>query len=81
MDVVAIVEAVRGACRDAREPVDEQTLLIALLTDEDSTARTMLRRLKVAPELVIQRLRAPSAQSQASAESGEAPDSLAVRPS
>ncbi|MFB7996565.1 CHAT domain-containing protein [Streptomyces sp. NPDC056002] len=56
---------VQEACREAREPVDEQTLLIAMLTDEDSTARTMLRRLGVAPELVIQSLQAspPTAPS------------------
>ncbi|MFF2508023.1 CHAT domain-containing protein [Streptomyces sp. NPDC058067] len=51
---------VQEVCRDAQEPVGEQELLIALLTDEDSTARTMLRRLGVAPELVIQSLQAPS---------------------
>ncbi|MEU6662291.1 CHAT domain-containing protein [Streptomyces sp. NPDC046821] len=48
---------VQEVCREAQEPVGERELLIAMLTDEDSTARTMLRRLGVAPELVIQSLR------------------------
>ncbi|MGW2080562.1 CHAT domain-containing protein [Streptomyces sp. NPDC001939] len=74
---------VQEACRGAQEPVDEQTLLIAMLTDEDSTARTMLRRLGVAPELVIQSLQASSPEApspEASAASDSADSAGASKP-
>ncbi|MGY6024885.1 CHAT domain-containing protein [Streptomyces spinosirectus] len=44
---------------EADGPVGEEALLIALLTEEDASARRLLQKLGVEPELLIQALRNP----------------------
>ena len=44
---------------DADGPVGEEALLVALLTEEDASARRLLQKLGVEPELLIQALTGP----------------------
>jgi hypothetical protein len=51
------LERLTSRAAETGTPVGEETLLVELLADDDSTARRLLHKLGVEPELLIQALR------------------------